>query len=94
MSAFLSVISIIILYAAAFFTQHYILRHTSKKYKFVVPIAYLVILLVLFLTHIINLSMFIIFFGLGALQLFGLEQQLKRHEENKRNDEETNQKEV
>lgn len=83
MSTFLSIISIVILYTAALFTQHYILRHTNKKYKFVVPITYSIILLVLFLTHIIQLPTFIIFFILGVVQLFGLEQQLKRHEENK-----------
>ncbi|UXR47915.1 hypothetical protein MUA57_01775 [Staphylococcus simulans] len=92
MATFLSTISIVILYVVALFTQHYILRHTNKKYKFVVPIVYSVILLVLFLTHIINLPTFIIFFILGAVQLFGLEQQLKRHEENKQKHSEADKK--
>ncbi|MHD0396691.1 hypothetical protein ACY2DA_02250 [Staphylococcus simulans] len=92
MAVFLSIISVVILYTAALFTQHYVLRHTNKKYKFVVPIVYSVILLVLFLTQIIQLTTFIIFFVLGAVQLFGLEQQLKRQEENKRKHSESDKK--
>ncbi|WP_308901480.1 hypothetical protein [Staphylococcus simulans] len=46
----------------------------------------------MFLTHIINLPTFIIFFILGAVQLFSLEQQLKRHEENKQKHSEADKK--
>ncbi|UXV35326.1 hypothetical protein MUA90_02010 [Staphylococcus sp. IVB6181] len=40
-------------------------------------------MLVLLLTKIITFSTFIIFSVIGALQLFGLEQQLKRNKQNK-----------
>lgn len=78
-----SLVGVVVLYLAAFFSQNYIIQHTNKKYKYVVPTLFLIIMLVLLLTKIITFSTFIIFSVIGALQLFGLEQQLKRNKQNK-----------